>query len=82
MSGASLHRERLNGAGPLALRVSRAILAIIALVFVGAATYTSVLIEERQDALGRISRYNVAWLAAQASGEHHRLQRTVAAFAK
>ena len=69
-----------NGAGPLALRVSRGILAVFAIVFVGAAVYTSVLISERQEALGRVSRYNVSWLAAQASAEHHRLQREVAAF--
>ena len=71
--------EATGSNGPLVLRASRGILAAVAGLFVGAAVYTSVLISERQDALGRISRYNVAWLAAQAAAEHYRLQREVAA---
>ena len=70
----------MNGAGPLPLRASRGVLAFIAALFMGAAVYTSVLIAQRQDALGKVSRYNIAWVAAQASAEHHRLQRAVAAF--
>ena len=46
-----------------------------------AAVYTSILIVERQDALGDVSRYNVTWLVSQASLELARLQTTVGAYA-
>ena len=44
-----------------------------------AAVYTSSLIVERQEALGAVSRYNIAWLVSQAGLEVLRLQGTVAA---
>ena len=44
-----------------------------------AAVYTSSLIVERQEALGAVSRYNIAWLVSQAGLEVLRLQGTVSA---
>ncbi|WP_165982833.1 putative bifunctional diguanylate cyclase/phosphodiesterase [Dankookia rubra] len=46
-----------------------------------AAVYTSHLIVERQDALQRVSRYNIAWLASQAVSELARLKERVAGHA-
>ena len=43
-----------------------------------AAVYTSSLIVQRQEALGAVSRYNIAWLVSQAGSEVLRLQGTVA----
>jgi|GEM_PF-2511735 len=45
-----------------------------------AAAYTSYRIVERQTTLDRVSRYNVAWLASQATTEFARLQERVRAF--
>jgi signal transduction histidine kinase/DNA-binding response OmpR family regulator len=50
------------------------------LLLVTTAAYTSYLIVERQAALERVSRYNVAWLASQATTELARLQERVSAY--
>ena len=58
--------------------------AALVCVLVGltlAACYTSLLIVERQAALQRVSRYNVTWLASQASTELVRFQERVVEFA-
>jgi len=69
-----------NGPSARLPRAFRLLLAAAVGLFTVAAGYTSVLIGERQDTLGRVSRYNVAWLASQATAEHFRLQRQVAAY--
>ena len=50
------------------------------LLLVATAAYTSYLIVERQAALERVSRYNVAWLAGQATTELARLQERASAY--
>ncbi|HEX2136429.1 MAG TPA: ATP-binding protein [Microvirga sp.] len=62
-----------------ALRTLKIILGAVICVFIGTAAYTSVLISERQDALSQISRYNVSWLAAQATSELTRLNQRISA---
>ncbi|MGE0225894.1 MAG: putative bifunctional diguanylate cyclase/phosphodiesterase [Acetobacteraceae bacterium] len=46
-----------------------------------AATYTSLLIRQRQESLEAVSRYNSTWLLSQAATEAARLEGAVAAFA-
>ena len=58
----------------------RVLFGATGLLMLGAA-YTSVLIFERQDALGRVSRYNVTWDASQALAEVLRAETAVAAYA-
>ena len=59
--------------------VKRGVLAIGGLLL-AAAVYTSFLIVERQNALDQVSRYNLAWLASQATTELARLQERGRAF--
>src|SRR4051794_38556462 len=62
-------------------RVVWPLLAAAGLLLVLAAVYTSHLIVERQDALQRVSRYNIAWLAGQAVSELARLNERIAGHA-
>lgn len=59
-------------------RVLLPFIAIVSLILVLAAAYTSRLIVERQGTLQRVSRYNTAWLASQAVAELARLKERVA----
>ena len=61
-------------------RITRLILVAVLITLFVAAGYTSTLIVERQSALERVSRYNVAWLASQATTELARLQERARAF--
>ena len=61
--------------------VKRLLLAL-ALGFLAVAVIAnSVLIVNRQDALGRVSRYNLVWLLSQAAHEVLRLEETISASA-
>lgn len=51
----------------------------IVLILAAAATYTSFLIVQRQQALREVSRYNLTWLVSQAALEVSRLQQATAA---
>jgi diguanylate cyclase (GGDEF)-like protein len=62
-------------------RIVWPLLAATGLLLVLAAVYTSRLIVERQDALQRVSRYNIAWLAGQAVSELARLNERIAGHA-
>lgn len=62
-----------------AVRAVKLLLVAVAGFFILAAAYTSSLIVERQDALRKVSRYNVAWLASQAVVELAKLQQRIAA---
>jgi diguanylate cyclase (GGDEF)-like protein len=65
----------------MALRSIKILLAAIIAAFAGATIYTSVVIDERQEALRSTSRYNVAWLAGQATSEFARFSERVSAVA-
>ena len=60
-------------------RIKAALAAVIAATAV-AAIYISFVIVERQGYLREVSRYNVAWVAAQAVNEFARFEQRVAAF--
>ncbi|WP_187399170.1 putative bifunctional diguanylate cyclase/phosphodiesterase [Bradyrhizobium paxllaeri] len=62
------------------LRPIKILLALVIGVFVAATAYISALVMERQSALERVSRYNVAWLVGQATSEYTRLEQRVSAF--
>jgi len=62
-----------------ALRMGKVILLIAMCTFFAAAVYVSSLINERQNALKEVSRYNICWLASQAVAEFTRLEATIAA---
>jgi len=62
-----------------ALRTIKLLLAAVICLFVIAATYISILVVERQNALKQVSRYNVAWLVSQASTEFARLEQRLSA---
>ncbi|NOJ50114.1 putative bifunctional diguanylate cyclase/phosphodiesterase [Bradyrhizobium archetypum] len=64
----------------LNLRPIKILLALVTGVFVAATAYISALVMERQSALERVSRYNVAWLVGQATSEYTRLEQRVSAF--
>ena len=50
------------------LSVARQLLLVSALIFLAVAVVAnSLLIVERQEALGRVSRYNLTWLLSQAA---------------
>lgn len=55
------------------------IIALMAACFAGA-IYTSTMIGQRQKLIQKSARYNIAWLAGQASVEVARLVQTVAGF--
>jgi diguanylate cyclase (GGDEF)-like protein len=50
----------------------------VVLAFVGAASYISFVILQRQAALSQVSRYNIQWSASQAVVELTRLQQAIA----
>ena len=52
----------------------------MAILFTGAAIYTSLLFEQRQDALSRASRYDLSWTAAQTANELSRLGQTLGVY--
>jgi signal transduction histidine kinase len=62
------------------LRFTKFALVGAVLVLLLMAVNTSLLLVKQQAALGRVSRYNVAWLASQATTEFARLQERVAAY--
>jgi diguanylate cyclase (GGDEF)-like protein len=64
-----------------ALRTIKLLLAGIIVLFAGATIYTSVLIGERQEALRNTARYNVAWLASQATTEYARFVERISSSA-
>ena len=64
------------------LSVARQLLLVSALIFLAVAVVAnSLLIVERQEALGRVSRYNLTWLLSQAAHEVLRLEETISAAA-
>jgi diguanylate cyclase (GGDEF)-like protein len=60
------------------IRIAQLALIAVILTFVGAASYISVLIFDRQAVLAKVSRYNVQWSASQAIIELTRLREVVA----
>jgi diguanylate cyclase (GGDEF)-like protein len=56
-------------------------LVVLATLLTGAAVYASGLIFARQEAMTKLSRYNLSWTASQAGQEVARLQATLGAFA-
>src|SRR5687767_12481259 len=62
------------------MRLFKLLLILIILLFAGATAYISVIIFNREAALEQISRYNIAWLASQATTEYARLEQRVSAF--
>jgi diguanylate cyclase (GGDEF)-like protein len=63
------------------LRTIKLLLGGIMGLFVVATAYTSMVIVDRQEALQETSRYNVAWLAGQATSEFARLGERISASA-
>lgn len=78
-------RGAIAGSRPLRAAKNRGWLQIcfvaLTIVLAAAAVYASVLIFDRQNAIGRISRYNLGWTAGQAGMEVARLQAAIGAFA-
>ncbi len=62
------------------LRAVKLILGLTIAIFAAAATYTSLTIVQRQNALRDTSRYNVVWATSQALGEFYRFEYRVAAY--
>ena len=62
------------------LRLIKILLGIVIALFIGATTYISALVIERQNALQQVSRYNIAWLVGQATTEYARLEQRISAF--
>jgi signal transduction histidine kinase/CheY-like chemotaxis protein/HPt (histidine-containing phosphotransfer) domain-containing protein len=61
--------------------IKRLLLALLLGFLAVAVIANSVLIVNRQDALGRVSRYNLVWLLSQAAHEVLRLEETISASA-
>ena len=66
--------------GEASVRTARVVLIGILIGLVFAAGYTAVLTMRRQSALQEVSRYNVTWLASQASTQLIRFQERVAEY--
>ncbi|MDR7222972.1 EAL domain-containing protein [Aminobacter aminovorans] len=64
-----------------AFRLLKALLIATIAAFAIAAAYLSVVIFERQAAIGKLSRYDVAWSASQGVNEYLRLYQRVATLA-
>ncbi len=62
----------------MSLRAGKVFLFIVMCSLAIAAIYVSTLTAERHDALRRISRYNITWLASQAGVEFVRLEERLA----
>jgi signal transduction histidine kinase/CheY-like chemotaxis protein/HPt (histidine-containing phosphotransfer) domain-containing protein len=60
---------------------TRHVISGVAFLFALAALYLSVLIDRRQDALSKASRYDLSWTAAQTTVELARFGQVVAAYA-
>src|SRR5947207_5596266 len=59
--------------------VKRLLLALLLGFLAVAVVANSVMIVNRQEALGRVSRYNLTWLLSQAAHEVLRLEETISA---
>src|SRR3954465_13989371 len=66
------------GLDPLS-NVKRLLLALLLGFLAVAVAANSIIIVKRQEALGRVSRYNLTWLLSQAAHEVLRLQEVVSA---
>src|SRR5258708_28641280 len=69
-----------GGKGFGTVRLGKIALVFAMGLFSAAAVYILILISERQEALDRVSRYNVAWSTSQAATELGRLTHRVAAY--
>lgn len=65
----------------MSLRMLKLVLAAVVAGFLVSAVYISALIVERQNALKQVSRYNISWLASQATSEFIRLGQRLNAYA-
>ncbi len=63
----------------MSLRAGKIILFMVMCGLAVAAIYVSTLTAERHDALRRVSRYDITWLASQAGAEFVRLEQRIAA---
>jgi diguanylate cyclase (GGDEF)-like protein len=80
MAVASKPEETVEeSAAPSALAFKRVFMTVTVFL-VALALYTTVLIVQRQRALGEVSRYNTTWLTSQAAYEVARLEGAVGAF--
>ena len=66
-------RIRMSG-----LRRLKLALVLVIGCFVAAALYITTLVNERQEALKEVARYNASWIASQAVGEFMRLENRLA----
>lgn len=62
-------------------RYAQWLLAAVVLLLTGVAAYLAILISDRQQALTRISRYDITWSASQAVNEVARLGHALGAYA-
>src|SRR4051812_42949963 len=86
MASEGTRREMKDGVTPVrramkALVTIKLLLAGVIAFFAAATIYTSVVISERQHALRQASRYNVAWLAGQATTEFARFVERISSSA-
>ncbi len=63
----------------MSLRAGKIALIVVMCGLALASLYVSTLTSERHDALRRVSRYNMTWLASQAGAEFIRLEERIAA---
>ncbi len=63
------------------LRRLKLALVLVIGCFVAAALYITALVNERQEALREVARYNTSWIASQAVGEFMRLENRLAFYA-
>ncbi|MFH5925664.1 putative bifunctional diguanylate cyclase/phosphodiesterase [Roseomonas xinghualingensis] len=73
-------KDRRSPAASSGARV-QTVFIVLGVLLAGAAAYASSLIFERQEALAKISRYNLGWTAGQAVQEVSRVQASLGAFA-
>ncbi len=81
MAGGALQAAPARSGGFGGVRLGQIALIIAMGLFAAAAVYISVLITERQKALDRVSRYNLAWSTSQATIELGRLEQRIAVYA-
>jgi len=62
------------------LRAIKLLLIISVTVFAVAGGYVSFIVQQRQEALREVSRYNVVWAVSQALPEYIRLENRIAAY--
>ncbi|MFC0388427.1 putative bifunctional diguanylate cyclase/phosphodiesterase [Muricoccus vinaceus] len=80
------HGAEGNGLAPASARILsgpriQVGFIVVTMVLTVAAIYASYLIFDRQNALGKVSRYNLSWTAGQAGLEVSRLQVAIGAYA-